>query len=479
MVRRLEPVGLYRRTAATAPGTGLAAARAVIALALAVAMAALVLLLLLVPWAKAHDIPADVRINIFFRPAGKTLELLVRLPLASLIDTDFPTRPDGSLDVARADAPIRGGIKVWLTDNIDVFENGKPLDKPRVVAALVSLPSDTSFTTFEKARAHVLGPPLSSDLGLYWSQIFLDVLLDYPIASDRSDFAVDLRVDRLGGAVNTALRFMPPDGAVRAFEFHGATGLVYLDPSWSQAVLRFVVEGFWHILDGTDHLLFLACLVIPVRRLRPLVIIVTAFTIAHSITLFASAFGLAPAALWFPPLIETLIAATIVFMAIENIVGITPERRWIYAFFFGLIHGFGFSFALREQLQFAGDHLVTSLLGFNFGVEMGQLCVLIVLVPALNLLFRYVIDERLGVIILSVLVAHTGWHWMIDRGAELAKFPRPVLDTAFFIGLMRFGMAVLILIALVWLASGFVRRFLKGQDATSRVPTALRSADPP
>ena len=71
---------------------------------------------------------------------------------------------------------------------------------------------------------------------------------------------------------------------------------------------------------------------IPVRRLRPLVIIVTAFTVAHSITLFASAFGFAPDALWFPPLIETLIAATIVFMALENIVGINPSRRWIYAF---------------------------------------------------------------------------------------------------------------------------------------------------
>ena len=298
--------------------------------------------------ASAHDIPADVRINAFFKPDGNKLELLVRLPLASLIDTDFPIRGNGSLDIARADEPIRGGIKVWLTDNMDVYENGVQLAKPRVVAALVSLPSDKSFTSFEEARAHVFGPQLSSDLDLYWSQVLLDVLLEYPIQSDHSEFAVDLRVDRLGGAVNTALRVMPPGGAVRAFDFHGASGLVYLDPRWHQAVRRFVVEGFWHILDGTDHLLFLACLVIPVRRLRPLVVIVTAFTVAHSITLFASAFGFAPDALWFPPLIETLIAATIVFMALENIVGINPARRWIYAFGFGLIHGFGFSFALAR-----------------------------------------------------------------------------------------------------------------------------------
>jgi hypothetical protein len=443
-VRRLERIAPLRRLAA--------AALAVLAWAMASP-------------ASAHDIPADVKINAFFKPDGNKLELLVRLPLASLIDTDFPTRGNGSLDIARADEPIRGGVKVWLTDNIDVYENGLQLEKPRVVTALVSLPSDKSFTSFEEARAHLLGPPLSSDLDLYWSQVFLDVLLEYPIRSDHAEFAVDLRVDRLGGAVNTALRVMPPGGAIRAFDFHGASGLIYLDPRWHQAVLRFVVEGFWHILDGTDHLLFLACLVIPVRRLRPLVIIVTAFTVAHSITLFASAFGFAPDALWFPPLIETLIAATIVFMALENIVGINPARRWIYAFAFGLIHGFGFSFALREQLQFAGDHLVTSLLGFNLGVEIGQISVLVVLVPALNLLFKYVVDERIGVIILSALVAHTGWHWMIERGELLAKFPFPRLDAAFFASLMRGLMAALILTGVVWLASGFVRRFMQGKDS--------------
>jgi len=429
--------------------------------------------------AAAHDIPADVKINVFFKPAGNRLEVLVRLPLASLIDTDFPTK-GAFLDLARADEPIRGGIKVWLTDNIDVYENGAPLDKPRVVAALVSLPSDRSFASFEEARTHVLGPKLASDLDLYWTQQLLDVLLEYPIRSDRSEFAVDLRVDRLGGTVNTALRIIAPGGQggdiVRAFDFHGASGLVYLDPRWSQAVLRFVVEGFWHILDGTDHLLFLACLVIPFRRLRPLIVIVTAFTVAHSITLLASAFGFAPDGLWFPPLIETLIAVTIVFMALENIVGSNPGRRWIYAFAFGLIHGFGFSFALREQLQFAGDHLVTSLLGFNVGVEIGQIAVLLVLVPALNLLFRYVVAERIGVIILSALVAHTGWHWMLERGEVLARFPFPALDVAFFVTLMRGAMAALILTGAVWLASGVVRRLMQGKDGDGFAEGALAKA---
>jgi len=135
----------------------------------------------------------------------------------------------------------------------------------------------------------------------------------------------------------------------------------------------------------------------------------------------AAAFGLAPEGLWFPPLVETLIAASIVYMALENIVGANALRRWIIAFGFGLVHGFGFAFALRESLQFAGSHLVTALLAFNVGVEIGQIAVLLVMVPALNLLFRY-LPERIGVIILSALIAHTGWHWMTERFADLRKF---------------------------------------------------------
>src|SRR5205823_8474797 len=177
-----------------------------------------------------------------------------------------------------------------------------------------------------------------------------DVLFEYEIHSDRSSFSIHPGLARLGLKVVTALQFVPPGGAVRAFEFTGDPGLVKLDPRWYQAALRFVGSGFMHILDGTDHLLFLLCLVIPFRRLGALIPVVTAFTIAHSITLIASAYNLAPNFLWFPPLIETLIAISIVYMALENIVGGSSlQRRWMMAFGFGLVHGFGFSFALRES----------------------------------------------------------------------------------------------------------------------------------
>jgi hypothetical protein len=204
----------------------------------------------------------------------------------------------------------------------------------------------------------------------------------------------------------------------------------------------------------------LFCLVIPFRRFRALIPVVTAFTVAHSITLIASAYNFAPNSLWFPPLIETLIAVSIVYMALENIVGVAKvQRRWMVAFGFGLVHGFGFSFALRQTLQFAGSHLLTSLLSFNVGVELGQILMLALFIPALELLFRYVVAERVGTIILSALVTHTAWHWMTERATVLSqyRFQWPVLNVGLLALAMRWMMVLVILAGMFWLLLGPLR----------------------
>ena len=102
-------------------------------------------------------------------------------------------------------------------------------------------------------------------------------------------------------------------------------------------------------------------------------------------------------------------------MAAENIIGAQLQRRWVVTFGLGLIHGFGFSFALSESLQFAGSHLVLALLSFNVGVELGQILVLIILIPLLDFLFRAVVKENIGSILISALVLHTSWHWFTTR----------------------------------------------------------------
>src|SRR5688500_787231 len=175
---------------------------------------------------------------------------------------------------------------------------------------------------------HILtGPRLDQSTQIYWEQGLMDIAFEYSIASDQSDFAIRPGLTRLGLQVNVVLRFQQPGQPERAFDVHADTGVVHLDPRWHQAFFLFAREGFFHILEGTDHLLFLLCLVIPFRTLRPLVIVITAFTVAHSVTLIASGYGMAPDSLWCPPLVETLIAISIVYMAFENIVGANRQVR--------------------------------------------------------------------------------------------------------------------------------------------------------
>jgi hypothetical protein len=419
----------------------------------------------------AHDIPADITVQAFLKPEPQQLHLLVRVPMKAMVDIEFPKRGPGYIDLARADSFLRDAATLWISDRIELFEDDVRLPAAKVIATRISLPDDKAFTSYEGALAQVMGARLSDETELYWDQGMLDVLFEYPIRSDQSKFSIQSGLARLGIRVVTVLRFLPPGGAVRAFEFVGDAGLIRLDPRWHQAALRFVRLGFEHILEGTDHLLFLFCLVIPFRRFRALVPIVTSFTVAHSITLIASAYNLGPTALWFPPLIETLIATSIVYMALENIVGTNVGRRWVITFAFGLVHGFGFSYALKQTLQFAGSYLLTSLLSFNLGVELGQLLVLVVLIPALELLFRRAVAERMGTIILSAIIAHTGWHWLIERGEQLRQFEFqwPAMDAAFLLSVVRWLMAIVIMTGAVWLTATVFRR-RPADNAGSQLP---------
>jgi hypothetical protein len=392
--------------------------------------------------------------------------------MKAMRDIEFPKRGPGYLDLARVDEYLRDAAEQWISNFTEIDENNTRLPKPRITDARVSVESDRSFATYEQALAHVTGPRLPDNIDLYWDQAMLDILMDYPIQTDRSQFAIHPGYERLGLRVVTVLRFLPPNGVVRAFEFTEDPGLLRLDPNWFQAALRFVELGFWHILGGIDHLLFLFCLVIPFRRFRALVTIVTSFTIAHSITLIASAFNLGPDALWFPPLIETLIATSILYMALENIVGSNAGHRWMIAFGFGLVHGFGFSFALRQTLQFAGSHLLTSLLSFNVGVELGQLLVLALLVPALELLFRYSVQERIGTIILSTIVAHQAWHWMIDRGDKLRQFQFgwPALTASFLLTVVRWVIVLVVITGLGWILKPRITSFSRQKSSSPPNP---------
>jgi hydrogenase/urease accessory protein HupE len=169
--------------------------------------------------------------------------------------------------------------------------------------------------------------------------------------------------------------------------------------------------GIVHILEGADHLVFLAGLVLVRARVRSLVAVVTAFTIAHSITLGLAAFGV-----WSPPpsIVEPAIGLTIAYVGIENFVVKDAAKRWRITFPFGLIHGFGFASALRE-VAIERSAIPAALLGFNLGVEVGQLAVLAVLVPIVMRLHREDWFERWGMRVASGAVVAAGLVWFVVR----------------------------------------------------------------
>ncbi len=402
----------------------------------------------------AHEVPNEVTVQAFVRPQGQTLTLVMRAPLKSMRDIDIPTAANGFLDFTRIDQALNDAAVLWIRDFVEVYENDQRLGTPRITATRATLPGDRSFGTYEEAMAYITkGPRLGPETQIYWEQGLPDVVFESPIGSPQPAFPPRPGLPRLGLRVNVVLQFLQPGKPERVFDVHADTGIVHLDPRWHQAFYLFAREGFFHILDGTDHLLFLLCLVIPFRKLRGLAVVVTAFTVAHSVTLIASAYGMAPDGLWFPPLIETLIAVSIVYMAFENIVGANLGRRWMVTFGFGLVHGFGFSFILRERLQFAGDHLVTSLLAFNVGVEMGQLLVLVIAVPLLALTFRFVVAERIGTILMSALVAHTAWHWATERGTVLMGYRWPAFGLADLSAFLRLATVIVGAAFVMWLMS--------------------------
>ncbi len=414
----------------------------------------LLVLLLASPPLRAHEIPQRVAIRGFVEQQGTTLRLMLRVPLEAMRDTDFPLRDDGSLDLVRARTLLPEAAQVWLVNAITLTADGRTLPAPRITGTRLALPADRSFDGLATARASFTTPPLESEI-IQWQQVLFDVALEYTLPSATATLVLRPDLATLGIRTTSVLHVVDAEGGARTLTYDGNPGAVALDPAWYQTFAQFVRTGFGHILGGFDHLLFVFCLVLPVRRWRALITIVTAFTLAHSLTLAAAVLGFTPGALWFPPLVEVLIAASIVWLAIENVV-LPDERltaRWPVAFGFGLVHGFGFSFALADTLQFAGGNLASALLAFNVGVELGQLTVLAAALPLLWVVRRYAGAgrERLVTIVGSVIVAHSAWHWMVERGTALAAhrdaLAWPALDARFALGAMRAALLVAVALA--------------------------------
>lgn len=193
---------------------------------------------------------------------------------------------------------------------------------------------------------------------------------------------------------------------------------------------QYIADGIWHIWIGYDHILFLLSLLLPAvlvrvardwepapslkRSLIEVLKVVTAFTLAHSITLSLAALGV----ISLPSrIVESTIAASVVFAALNNLRGTIEKRRWVMAFGFGLIHGFGFASVLAD-LGLPQQALALALVGFNVGVEIGQLAIVALFVPVAFAL-RRTLFYRHGVLTFgSVAVAIIAAYWFVQRAFD-------------------------------------------------------------
>lgn len=177
----------------------------------------------------------------------------------------------------------------------------------------------------------------------------------------------------------------------------------------------FVWLGMEHIWIGYDHLLFLFALLIVCQSFRSIVKIITCFTIAHSLTLALATLDLVNLPGW---IVEPAIAASIVFVGLENLVsrGAEPKGRWMLTFAFGLIHGFGFASVLRDLGVGSGTQAIAMpLFTFNLGVEIGQVAIAAVVLPLVWQLRKNEKFVRRGVPFLSAIVAAAGLYWLLER----------------------------------------------------------------
>ena len=259
----------------------------------------------------AHEIPSDVKIQLFFKPEGQRLRVLLRAPLEAMTDIDWPLIGlEGILDVTRADPFLTDASTLWLGDNLFVTEDGAAASlpgrhgDPRVAAGGRRLrqlregarPGHRRRTCRPiRASSRTRGCSTSS-------------------SSSRSHRTSRASPSTRASSASGARR--PPSsgssrhrGGERLFELHGDSGHVLMDPRWFESAWRFAKNGFFHIIDGAEHVLFLFALLIPFRRLKALIPIVTSFTIAQLLTIVASVYDMTPSGLWFPAFVATLTAA--------------------------------------------------------------------------------------------------------------------------------------------------------------------------
>ena len=373
-----------------------------------------ILILFCAPLARAHDpFVAEIKAD---ADAGT---LAIRITFARSVAAHLAGLTDGPrLHYAPERFEADRQAFVAAAASLCLLEqNGRPLAPERPgAAALIDEGADIAFTLVYPRPASATPLRFSSPwiFRLPTAENYVatfalregDDLLAGPLLVSGESPVVEFTLPRPPGAAETTSAETPSATAA--------------DPAPSVEQPRVSAFGFFklgveHILTGYDHLLYLAALILGCTGLRAIVGIVTAFTVSHSITLALATLGLVT-----PPsaLVEQIIAASIVFVAVENLWlrGRDARFRHVIAFAFGLVHGFGFV-GLLAELGVGAEHgaVVVPLLSFNLGVEVGQLLVIAIALPLLLRARRNTAFVKYAQPSASVAVAGMGLIWLCQR----------------------------------------------------------------
>jgi HupE / UreJ protein len=254
--------------------------------------------------------------------------------------------------------------------------------------------------------------------------------------------AVEYRLFAEIDAQHRGLLKLTSDGTTRAAILGAGTAtqtFTLVQPSRVAQFVEYAREGVLHIWAGFDHILFLLSLLLPAVLLRAppggqtwvsvpdfrsafwnVFTVVTAFTVAHSITLSLAALGMVTLP---SRLVESAIAASVLLAALNNVWPVVVGRRWAIAFLFGLIHGFGFASVLAD-LGLPQDALLLSLVAFNVGVELGQLAIVVVFLPVAYALRETRFYRSFVMVGGSVVVALIALAWLVERALNFALLPQ-------------------------------------------------------
>lgn len=379
----------------------------------------------------------------FARKMATRISLLVFVLLFGAGGVIAHQTTDSFLALSLANQQIQGRWAISLRDldhvlTIDVNKDGEVSDTELTAATLKI--ENYAFDHLEvRINSRAIRPnPTGFEIeehsdAVYGTVLFvlkpevppIDLLVTYRLFNDTDPLHRGLF--RLDMPNRTATAIFSPSQPTQRFRLSA--------PETPARLLNFVREGVWHIWTGYDHILFLIALLLPAvlqrqggawapaegvkAALLNIVKVVTAFTVAHSITLTLATMGWVNLPSRF---IESVIAASVVIAALNNLKPLFAERTWMIAFGFGLIHGFGFASALTE-LHLSATSLAGALVGFNLGVELGQLAIVFIFVPIAFALRKRAFYQQVALRYCSILIVVLASAWFFERAFNQRILP--------------------------------------------------------